>query len=146
MKILVTGGGGFLGQALCRGLVARGHEDRVERVIGHLVQNALDATDPDGRVWVRLARQGTNALVEVGDTGHGMSPEFVRERLFKPFQTTKPTGMGIGAYESFQYVHELGGKLSVDSAVDVGTQVSLLLPLFDAGSGAKSAMPPKESE
>lgn len=127
-------------------LVARGHEDRVERVIGHLVQNALDATDPDGRVWVRLARQGTNALVEVGDTGHGMSPEFVRERLFKPFQTTKPTGMGIGAYESFQYVHELGGKLSVDSAVDVGTQVSLLLPLFDAGSGAKSAMPPKESE
>ena len=127
-------------------LVARGHEDRVERVIGHLVQNALDATDPDGRVWVRLARQGTNALVEVGDTGHGMSPEFVRERLFKPFQTTKPTGMGIGAYESFQYVHELGGKLSVDSAVDVGTQVSLLLPLFDAGSGAKSARPPKESE
>lgn len=127
-------------------LIARGHEDRVERVIGHLVQNALDATDADGRVWVRLARQGTNALVEVGDTGHGMSPEFVRERLFKPFQTTKPTGMGIGAYESFQYVHELGGKLSVDSAVDVGTQVSLLLPLFDAGSGAKSAMPPKESE
>jgi signal transduction histidine kinase len=72
-------------------------------------------------------------LVEVGDSGHGMSPEFVRERLFKPFQTTKPTGMGIGAYESFQYVHELGGKLSVDSALDVGTQVDLLLPLFDVG-------------
>jgi putative PEP-CTERM system histidine kinase len=119
-------------------LVARGHEDRIERVIGHLVQNALDATEQGGRVWVRLAREGSNALVEVGDSGHGMSPEFVRERLFKPFQTTKPTGMGIGAYESFQYVHELGGKLSVDSALDVGTQVDLLLPLFDAGSGMKS--------
>ena len=127
-------------------LVARGHEDRIERVIGHLVQNALEATEEGGRVWIRLSRQGSNALVEVGDSGHGMSPEFVRERLFKPFQTTKPTGMGIGAYESFQYVHELGGKLSVDSAVDVGTQVHLLLPLFDAGSGTDSADQPEESE
>ncbi len=126
-------------------LIARGHEDRIERVVGHLVQNALDATEHGGRVWVRLARQGAHALVEVGDTGRGMSPEFVRERLFKPFQTTKPTGMGIGAYESFQYVHELGGKLSVDSAVDVGTQVDLLLPLFDAGSGVESPGLSKES-
>ncbi len=127
-------------------LVARGHEDRIERVIGHLVQNALEATEQGGRVWLRLARQGSNALVEVGDTGHGMSPEFVRERLFKPFQTTKPTGMGIGAYESFQYVNELGGRLSVDSAVDVGTQVKLLLPLFDAGSVSDSADSSEESE
>mgnify|MGYP000855399064 CR=1 FL=1 len=126
-------------------LTARGHEDRIERVVGHLVQNALDATEHGGRVWLRLARQGAHALVEVGDTGRGMSPEFVRERLFKPFQTTKPTGMGIGAYESFQYVHELGGKLSVDSAVDVGTQVDLLLPLFDAGSGVESPGLSKES-
>jgi signal transduction histidine kinase len=92
-------------------------------VIGHLVQNALDATEQVGASGSGWPGKGTHALVEVGDTGHGMSPEFVRERLFKPFQTTKPTGMGIGAYESFQYVHELGGKLSVDSAVDVGTQV-----------------------
>lgn len=126
--------------------MARGHEDRIERVMGHLVQNALDATDASGRVWVRLARQGNFALVEVGDTGHGMSPEFVRERLFKPFQTTKPTGMGIGAYESFQYVHELGGRVSVDSVVDVGTQVNLLLPLFEPGTSGKPAVPLKESQ
>lgn len=126
-------------------LIARGHEDRIERVVGHLVQNALDATENGGRVWLRLARQGTHALIEVGDTGRGMSPDFVRERLFKPFQTTKPTGMGIGAYESFQYVHELGGKLSVDSAVDIGTQVDLLLPLFEVGSGVESADLSKES-
>jgi putative PEP-CTERM system histidine kinase len=127
-------------------VVAKGHEDRIERVIGHIVQNALDATDNGGRVWVRLARQGAHAVIEVGDTGHGMSPEFLRERLFKPFQTTKPAGMGIGAYESFQYVHELGGKVSVDSAVNVGTQVSLLLPLFDTGAGMDSGLLPKESE
>lgn len=71
-------------------------------------------------------------MVEVGDTGHGMTPEFVRERLFKAFQTTKKGGMGIGAYESFQYVQELGGRVLVDSTPDVGTCVRLLLPLFDA--------------
>ena len=114
-------------------VVAKGHEDRIERVIGHIVQNALDATEKEGRVWIRLERNGMNAMIKVGDTGHGMTPEFLRERLFKPFQTTKPAGMGIGAYESFQYVHELGGKVSVDSTVNVGTEVSLLLPLFDAG-------------
>ncbi|MDR3299171.1 MAG: PEP-CTERM system histidine kinase PrsK [Candidatus Accumulibacter sp.] len=115
-------------------LVAKGHEDRVERVIGHVVQNALDATEQGGQVRVRMEKRDGNAAVLVRDTGHGMSPEFLRERLFKPFQTTKPAGMGIGAYESFQYVHELGGKISVDSEVNVGTQVSLLLPLFDVRS------------
>lgn len=119
-------------------LMAKGHEDRVERVIGHVMQNAMDATvENNGRVWVRLDRQERYARIVVGDTGHGMTPEFLRERLFKPFQTTKPAGMGIGAYESFQYVHELGGKVSVDSEINVGTQVSLLLPLFDTGSEMK---------
>ena len=119
---------------------AKGHEDRVERVIGHIVQNALDATDNGGQVSLRLERQSNHAVIKVSDTGHGMTPEFLRERLFKPFQTTKPAGMGIGAYESFQYVHELGGTISVDSTVNVGTQVSLLLPLFDMGAGVDSSM------
>ena len=116
---------------LAEKVISKGHEDRVERVIGHLVQNALDATEQAGEVHVRLEKQDADALIVVSDTGHGMSPEFLRERLFKPFQTTKAAGMGIGAYESFQYVNELGGKLLVNSEVDVGTQVSLLLPLFD---------------
>ena len=112
-------------------LTAQGHEDRLERVIGHLVQNSIDATDEAGRVWIRVAEQDGLAMVEVGDTGHGMTAEFVRERLFKPFQTTKATGMGIGAYESFQYVQELGGRVQVDSAPGAGTKVRLLLPLLD---------------
>ncbi|MDR1935648.1 MAG: PEP-CTERM system histidine kinase PrsK [Candidatus Accumulibacter sp.] len=115
-------------------LIAKGHEDRVERVIGHIVQNALDATEQGGQVWVGMEKGDGHAVVLVRDTGQGMSPEFVRERLFKPFQTTKPSGMGIGAYESFQYVHELGGKIAVESELNVGTRVSLLLPLFDLGT------------
>lgn len=120
-------------------VIARGHEDRVERVIGHIVQNALDATEGGGRVMIRLEREDDLAAIRVHDTGCGMSPEFVRERLFKPFQTTKPAGMGIGAYESFQYVNELGGKLVVESTVNVGTEVSLFLPSLETlGRSSKS--------
>jgi putative PEP-CTERM system histidine kinase len=117
-------------------VAAQGHEDRLERVIGHLVQNAIDATEDAGRVWIRLAKADGLAVIEVGDTGSGMTPEFVRDRLFKPFQTTKATGMGIGAYESFQYVQELGGRVEVDSTPGVGTQVRLLLPAFEASAGS----------
>jgi putative PEP-CTERM system histidine kinase len=124
-------------------LTARGHEDRLERVIGHLVQNAIDATGETGRVWIRLVDHDGLAMVEVGDTGLGMTAEFVRERLFKPFQTTKSTGMGIGAYESFQYVQELGGRVQVDSVPGAGTKVQLLLPLFEL---PEAAAPPARRE
>ena len=113
-------------------VVTRGHEERLERVIGHMVQNAFDATAAPGRVWLRLDRVSGQALVEVGDNGQGMSEEFVRERLFKPFQSTKQAGMGIGAYESFQYVQELGGKITVDSKIGQGTVITVLLPLFES--------------
>jgi putative PEP-CTERM system histidine kinase len=124
-------------------LIALGHADRVERVIGHLVQNAIDATGKNGRVWLRLQREGDKAIVEVRDTGSGMTSEFVRERLFKPFQTTKPSGMGIGAYESFQYVQELGGTILVESTVNVGTRMCVLLPLYDAANTAADEVPRK---
>lgn len=119
-------------------LQAAGHADRLERVIGHLVQNALDATDERGKVWVRLRREGNDAVVEVEDTGHGMSAEFIRDRLFKPFQSTKNSGMGIGAYESSQYVAELGGSILVDSHPGQGTRMTLKLPLTEH-SGSETA-------
>lgn len=112
-------------------VIARGHEERIERVIGHLVQNALDATSADGRVWIEIGRAGSMATVEVGDTGHGMSAEFIRERLFKPFQSTKQAGMGIGAYESRQYIQELGGDIRVESTENIGTRFLIRLPLIE---------------
>ena len=104
------------------------HEDRLEHVIGHLVQNALDATEPDGHVRVRVHGGDGAAVVEVQDNGVGMSPEFVRDRLFRPFQSTKPNGMGIGAYESAQYIQSIGGRIEVDSALNRGTCIKVLLP------------------
>ena len=65
-----------------------------------------------------------------------MSQDFIQNRLFKPFQTTKVSGMGIGAHESYQYVQELGGNISVQSELNRGTTVTLLLPLFHAQADA----------
>ena len=127
----VAGRGRKLEVEIYHRIGTRGHEERLERIIGHVVQNAFDATDASGRVRLTLGRQGSQARVEVADTGHGMTQEFIRERLFKPFQTTKQAGMGIGAYESFQYVQELGGKIEVDSELNKGTKVTILLPMFE---------------
>jgi putative PEP-CTERM system histidine kinase len=125
---------------LQEGVMAKGHDDRLERVIGHIVQNAFDATEPTGRVWIRLEKHEEQAMVEVGDTGRGMTPEFMRERLFKPFHTTKSAGMGIGAYESYQYVQELGGRILVESVPDAGTRFRVLLPLHSSSAtGSESS-------
>ena len=117
-------------------LATRGHDDRLERVVGHLVQNALDATLADGRVWIAVTRYSGQVQLQVGDTGVGMSEEFVRNKLFRPFNTTKHSGMGIGTYESFQYIRELGGTIQVDSHVDAGTTITVLLPLFETHRGS----------
>jgi putative PEP-CTERM system histidine kinase len=105
-----------------------GHDDRLEHVIGHLVQNAIDATRSAGNVAMRVLDEAPHAVVEVEDDGEGMTPEFIQSRLFKPFQTTKREGMGIGTYESQQYVAALGGSITVDSAPGRGTRIRLLLP------------------
>jgi putative PEP-CTERM system histidine kinase len=111
--------------------VTRGHAERIERVIGHVVHNALDATAQGGSVRVVLDRVGSHARVAVHDSGCGMAPEFLHHQLFKPFSTTKDSGMGIGAYESWQYVRELGGSITAESEVGRGTDIVILLPLFE---------------
>jgi putative PEP-CTERM system histidine kinase len=119
-------------------LATRGHEDRLERVLGHLVHNALDATAQGGDVWVATRRQAGQVVVEVGDTGVGMTDEFIQSRLFRPFSTTKESGMGIGTHESLQYVRELGGQIDVRSRPGEGTLMTVLLPLFDAHGDGES--------
>ncbi len=96
---------------------------RLSRVISHIVQNAIEATPKDGSVRIRLYSDSehSQAVIEVQDTGHGMSEEFVQKRLFKPFESTKSAGMGIGVFESMEYIQELGGKLEVTTQESVGT-------------------------
>jgi len=110
-------------------VAALGYEQRFERVVGHLVQNAIDATQPAGEVRIRVGAEGAHAVIEVADSGCGMSEAFVRERLFRPFQTTKGNGMGIGVYEVAQYAKDMGGRIEVDSRPGEGTRFRLLFPL-----------------
>lgn len=118
------------------GLVIRAHEDRIERVVGHLVQNALDATPQTGKVSIRARNEAAGVVVEVEDSGCGMTEEFVRERLFKPFQSTKANGMGIGAYESFRYIQDLGGRIEVTSEPGQGSLFRLVFPQQTAAVAA----------
>jgi putative PEP-CTERM system histidine kinase len=117
-----------------------GHEDRLEHVIGHILQNALDATPGNRGVKVRLELAATSACVVVIDEGVGMSEAFVRERLFKPFHTTKSAGMGIGVYESSQYVSSLGGEIAVASELGIGTTVRIRLPRLADGENEATAL------
>ena len=138
LDLMARGRGRQLELNCDEGLFTRGHEDRLERVLGHLVQNAFDATPADGRVWIAARRHSGQVLVEVGDTGTGMDEDFVQNRLFRPFGSTKHDGMGIGSYESHQYIRELGGAIDVQSQPGVGTVMRIVLPLFSRSPGPET--------
>jgi putative PEP-CTERM system histidine kinase len=112
------------------GLAVLADWERLERVVGHLIQNAIEATAKDGRVDIELARLGEAVMIRITDTGAGMSEEFIRERLFKPFETTKAAGMGIGVFESQEYIQELGGMLEVTSEPSRGSTFKIILPVL----------------
>ena len=123
-------------------VMALGHEQRFERVLGHLVQNAIDASRDGGAIVVRVSTRDRSALVQVTDNGCGMSEDFVREKFFRPFQTTKQAGMGIGAYETAQYVKELGGTIEVNSRPGTGTEIKIIIPL----AGEDASLPRQDRE
>ena len=96
--------------------------DRLAAALEHAIRNAQDATPADGSVSVTVSADGDDCVIAVTDTGCGMTQEFVNERLFKPFDTTKGSqGMGIGAYQLREYVRSLGGSVEVKSATGRGT-------------------------
>ncbi|MES2831359.1 MAG: XrtA/PEP-CTERM system histidine kinase PrsK [Pseudomonadota bacterium] len=112
------------------GLSVVANAARLERVIGHIIQNALEATPRDGTVTVRLVAHDSQAVIECSDTGSGMSQAFIRDRLFKPFESTKSAGMGIGVFESREYIQELDGHIEVSSEPGRGTTFRIFLPLL----------------
>jgi putative PEP-CTERM system histidine kinase len=111
------------------GLTVRADRDRLANVFSHIVQNAQEATDKSGRVVVRVFRDVNRAVVEVEDDGCGMDANFIEGRLFRPFDSTKGlTGMGIGAFESREFIRALGGEVQVESSPGEGTLFRILLP------------------
>jgi len=115
------------------GIAVVADAERLGAVIAHLVDNAVEAIAEDGAVTVRLNARGGEAVIEVADDGTGMDDDFIQNELFRPFRTTKSGGFGIGAYESREFVRELGGRLEVISAPGVGTVIRISLPAMHAG-------------
>jgi signal transduction histidine kinase len=104
--------------------------ERFALVLEHVIRNAQDATAPDGRVHVGLRRSNRQAEIEIVDTGSGMDAAFVRDRLFRPFDSTKGSqGMGIGAFQTREFVRMSGGEVRVESQVGRGTRFVIALPL-----------------
>jgi len=100
----------------------------LEQAVGHLVQNAVEASPSNEPVSVRVARAGNEVRITIVDKGCGMDGDFVRNRLFQPFASTKSDGFGIGSFEARSLVASMGGRLIVDSAPGVGTEFSIFLP------------------
>jgi signal transduction histidine kinase len=109
----------------------------LEQAIGHLVQNAVDASTPVQPVTVRMGGDGGQVTITIADCGSGMDAEFVRTRLFQPFASTKKGGFGVGAFEAKSLVSAMGGKLTVESKQGEGSLFTITLPAAEAAPESK---------
>jgi len=111
--------------------------EQLRSVVHNLVMNAVEATPGEGTIEVSTRQEGERSVLAVADTGRGMSREFIRTRLFEPFQTTKARGLGIGLYQCRQIIHAAGGSLTVESEEGTGSRFVVSLPcqVEPAGSG-----------
>lgn len=100
-------------------------------VIGHLLDNAIDASPPDMPVRLRLRHEPEQIIIEIIDAGAGMNAAFVRDTLFRPFASSKPGGFGLGAFQARELVRAAGGELAVESVPGEGTTIRVTLPRVD---------------
>lgn len=112
-----------------------GDSERLEAMLTHLIQNAIDASAPEAPIRLSLATRGSEVRIVIADSGHGMSAGFIREELFKPFRSTKEGGFGIGAFEAREIARAHGGRLDVESRPGEGTRFTITLPLSPAEAG-----------
>ena len=101
---------------------------RLDQALSHLVHNAIDASPAHEPVTLTLVRRGAEVGIEVADCGPGMTADFVRGSLFKPFASTKAGGFGVGAYEARALVTGMGGRLGIVTSPGEGTHMTIWLP------------------
>jgi putative PEP-CTERM system histidine kinase len=108
----------------------------LEEAVGHLLQNAIEASAPEAPVTVRVSARTDKVEIIISDKGCGMDGDFVRNRLFQPFVSTKTGGFGIGAFEARALINAMGARLSVESRPGQGTSFTILLAAAEAPSEA----------
>ena len=102
---------------------------QLQSVFTNLLLNARDAVGMNGRITVETTRQGEWAAFSVSDNGCGMTEQFIKNSLFRPFRSTKKKGLGIGMFQSKTIVEAHHGKINVESELGVGTTFRVMLPL-----------------
>jgi len=113
-------------------VMVMGDPEALEQALIHLVQNAIDASGQGVPVFLDVTAESLHGAIDVVDSGEGMSPEFVRTGLFKPFVSSKYGGFGIGAFEARELVKAMGGRVAVESREGLGTRFSVVLPVAHA--------------
>jgi len=103
--------------------------EQIQSVVTNLVLNARDALVPGGRIHVRTEQVGGSAVLTVADNGCGMSEAFLKDCLFRPFQSTKKEGLGIGMFQSRMIVEAHGGSIRVESEAGKGSTFRVSLPV-----------------
>jgi len=106
--------------------------EQIQSVVTNLVLNAQDAVGSEGVIQVRTSINGQRVLLTVADNGCGMTETFLRESLFRPFQSTKKKGLGIGLFQCRAIVQAHGGGMQVESEAGKGTTFLVSLPVKDA--------------
>ena len=119
-----------------RDCVVLGNAEQLEQALDHLIENAIEATPPDARIGIEVRNRGLSGDIVIADEGKGMSPQFIRHSLFRPFVSTKETGFGIGTCEARDLVRAMGGRLDVESREGAGSRFTIRLP----SSGASQLM------
>ncbi len=104
--------------------------EQIHKVLTNLVINASEAVNGNGVIQVRTIHDGKRIGFAVRDNGCGMSKEFIEKSLFRPFQTTKKKGLGIGLFHSKLIVEAHHGTLEVNSSFGSGTEFRVLIPLL----------------
>ncbi|MBO9581271.1 MAG: PEP-CTERM system histidine kinase PrsK [Sphingobium sp.] len=112
----------------------RADRDALERALGHLVKNGLEASPAGSSVRISLGTDGDQAVIGVIDRGCGMTEAFIRDELFRPFSSTKAGGFGLGMHEVRLLVAAMGGTLTVESAPGKGTCFTICLPFVASDS------------
>lgn len=105
--------------------------EQIQSVVTNLVLNARDAVVSGGRIQVRTEHRGSRVVLSVMDTGCGMTSAFVRDSLFRPFQSTKKKGLGIGLFQSRAIVLAHGGGVHVESEIGKGTTFHASFPVHE---------------
>jgi signal transduction histidine kinase len=108
--------------------------DVLEKILENIIVNAAEAVGDDGRITVNVGTTGGEPFISIADNGVGMTDEFIRDKLFKPFQTTKKKGTGLGLWQVKSMADQLGARIDVMRNPDRGVTFTIILSHKESSS------------